>query len=72
MFSSLSPWAFAYINGKKCVVIGFQVYADGTLHPVVTVPPAGELLVANLYEVKMDLKKIIDLTAPPSGDEWKR
>jgi hypothetical protein len=71
MFSPLYPWAYGYFRGKQCAVIGFQTYPDNSLHPVVTMFPDGEVLVGNLYDLKMDLKKTKDLTAPDPGDEWK-
>lgn len=71
MFGQLSPLAFAYFGEKRCVVIGFQTYPDNSLHPVVALIPTGEVLVTNLYDVKLDLKRVRDLTAPDPGDEWR-
>lgn len=71
VFHALPSWAFATFNGRKCLVIGFRDGLDGSIDPVITMVPSGELLVVEFGAVKMDLKKVVDLTARPLEDEWK-
>ena len=72
MFTSISPYPFASWKGKRCVIIGFVLEGRDRLRPVVGLLPSGDMIVAEgLCDVKMDLSKIVDLSKPPPGDEWK-
>lgn len=43
-------------KGDPYIVIGFQVYPDKSLHPVLINPINGRLLVVGLYDIQVDVK----------------
>ena len=74
MFSSNQPWAFGFYRNERAVIMGFEhTEKDGLKKIVVALVPGGEIIVADIKDVKIDLKRVIDLTKPPTlpGDEWK-
>lgn len=59
MFSPLLTFPYATHKGEPCIVIGFmEVGGVGTIQAVVALLDGGDMTVADLKDVKIDIEKL--------------
>lgn len=46
-------------KGKPFLMIGFQLYGDNSIHPILIDESDGRIMVSGLYNVQVDLSKIL-------------
>lgn len=59
MFTPTLTYAYGTYKGQQCLVAGYQEREDESLWPLVVLIDGGELIVADLKDVRIDPTKLI-------------